>query len=152
MTPELRIPSATLVVVADGQKALFLRNRGSAQVPDLVVEDTMEQDNPPDREQTSDRAGRRAGGSTNPTVRGAIEQTDRHELEESRFSAEVADRLYRDPPTGAFDHLILVAPPTALGQLRRHLHDSVVERVLGEIPKTLTQRGVADIQKVLTAG
>ena len=73
MTPELRIPSATLVVVADGHKALFLRNRGSAQIPDLVVEDTMEQDNPPDREHTSDRAGRRAGGSTSQTVRGAIE-------------------------------------------------------------------------------
>ncbi|MDP9198641.1 MAG: host attachment family protein [Pseudomonadota bacterium] len=41
MTPELRIPSATLVVVADGNKALFLRNRGTAQVPDLVVEDKM---------------------------------------------------------------------------------------------------------------
>ncbi|MGH8517895.1 MAG: host attachment family protein [Panacagrimonas sp.] len=152
MTPELRIPTATLVVVADGNKALFLRNRGTAQVPDLVVEDTMEQDNPPDREQTSDRAGRRAAASTNQTVRGAVEQTDRHDLEESRFSARVAERLYRDPPTGAFDHLILVAPPTALGQLRRHLHDSVSERVLGEIPKTLTQHGVADIQKVLVAG
>ena len=150
MNPELRIPSATLVVVADGNKALFLRNRGTAQVPDLVVEDTMLQDNPPDREQTSDRAGRRAGSPS--TVRGAIEQTDRHDLEESRFSARLADRLYRDPPTGAFEHLILVAPPTALGQLRRHLHDSVTERVLGEIPKTLTQHGVADIQKVLTAG
>ena len=148
MTPELRIPSATLVVVADGNKALFLRNRGTAQVPDLVVEDTMQQDNPPDREQTSDRPGRRAGSPT--SVRGAIEQTDRHDLEESRFSARLADRLYRDPPTGAFEHLILVAPPTALGQLRRHLHDSVSERVLGEIPKTLTQHGVADIQKVLT--
>ena len=121
MTPELRIPSATLVVVADGNKALFLRNRGTAQVPDLVVEDSME-------------------------------QTHRHDLEDSRFSAKVAERLYRDPPTGAFDHLILVAPPTALGQLRRHMHDSVSERVVGEIPKTLTQHGVADIQKVLTAG
>jgi protein required for attachment to host cells len=152
MTPELRIPSATLVVVADGQKALFLRNRGTAQIPDLVVEDTMEQDNPPDREQTSDRPGRRAASAAHPSVRGAVEQTDRHELEESRFSARVAERLYRDPPTGDFDHLILVAPPTALGQLRRHLHDSVSQRVLGEIPKTLTQHGVAAIQKVLTAG
>lgn len=152
MTPELRIPSATLVVVADGHKALFLRNRGTAQIPDLVVEDTMQQDNPPDREQTSDRPGRRAAAPTQPSVRSAIEQTDRHDLEESRFSAKVAERLYRDPPTGGFEHLILVASPTALGQLRRHLHDSVSQRVLGEVPKTLTQHAVADIQKVLTAG
>ena len=152
MTPELRIPSATLVVVADGNKALFLRNRGSAQLPDLVVEDTLEQDNPPDREQTTDRAGRRGAPFSHQATRGAVEQTDRHDLEEARFTAELADRLYRDPPTGSFDHLILVAPPTALGQLRRHLHDSVSERVLGEIPKTLTQHNVADIQKVLTSG
>jgi protein required for attachment to host cells len=152
MTPELRIPSATLVVVADGNKALFLRNRGTAQMPDLVVEDTMEQDNPPDREQTSDRPGRRGATFSPQATRGAVEQTNRHDLEEARFSAKLAERLHRDPPTGPFDHLILVAPPTALGQLRRHLHDSVSERVLGEIAKTLTQHNVADIQKVLTAG
>lgn len=48
-------------------------------------------------------------------------------------------------------HLVLVAPPSALGALRRHLHDSVAQRIRGEIPKTLTQDSVADIQKVLTA-
>lgn len=145
---DLRIPSATLVVVSDGNRALFLRNRGSAQLPDLVVESQIEQDNPPTREQGSDRPGRRMGPGG--SQRGAIEQTDLHTLEEARFSAALADRLYRNPPTGAFEHLILVAPPTALGHLRRHLHESVSQRVLAEIPKTLTQHGVSDIQKVLT--
>lgn len=143
----LRIPNGTLVVVSDGRKALFLRNRGSAQMPDLAVEAVREQDNPPTREQGSDRPGRLVGADG--LRRSASEETDLHDLGETRFSASIAESLYPGPPTGPFEHLVLVAPPAALGTLRRHLHESVAQRVLGEIPKTLTQHSVADIQRVL---
>lgn len=146
----LRIPNGTLVVVSDGRKALFLRNRGTAQMPDLVVEAAREQDNPATRDQGSDRPGRHIGADG--VRRTASEETDLHELGETRFSTSIAESLYRDPPTGPFEHLVLVAPPPALGTLRRHLHGSVAQRVLGEIPKTLTQHSVADIQRVLLAG
>src|SRR5713101_1903162 len=52
------IPHDSLILVGDGQKALFLRNRGSAQHVDLVVERILERDNPPTREQGTDRPGR----------------------------------------------------------------------------------------------
>src|SRR5258708_40252693 len=51
------IPHNSLVLVGDGQKALFLRNRGSALDVDLVVEQILEQDNPATREQGTDRPG-----------------------------------------------------------------------------------------------
>ncbi len=52
------IPRNSLILVGDGQKALFLRNRGSAQRIDLVVERILEQENPATREQGTDRPGR----------------------------------------------------------------------------------------------
>ncbi|TIX03020.1 MAG: host attachment protein, partial [Mesorhizobium sp.] len=46
------------IVVADGEKALFLRNEGNTRNPDLQVVQEMEQENPATREQGSDRPGR----------------------------------------------------------------------------------------------
>ena len=40
-----------LVLIGDGQKALFLRNKGTAQQVKLEVEQILEQDNPATREQ-----------------------------------------------------------------------------------------------------
>jgi hypothetical protein len=59
-----------------GQKALFLRNRGSALDVDLVVEQILEQDNPATREQGTDRPGQ---STASPAVaRSAMEQVDWH--------------------------------------------------------------------------
>ena len=47
-----------LVLIGDGQKALFLRNKGTAHQVRLEVEQVLEQDNPATREQGTDRPGR----------------------------------------------------------------------------------------------
>ena len=47
-----------LVLIGDGRKALFLRNKGTAHQVRLEVEQIMEQDNPATREQGTDRPGR----------------------------------------------------------------------------------------------
>ncbi len=63
----LYIPPEALVFVGDGQKALVLRNAGDATTPRLVVERVFVAENPPTREQGSDRPGRNlasAGAST----------------------------------------------------------------------------------------
>src|SRR5258707_13550860 len=49
------IPRNSLILVGDGQKALFLRNTGSAQRIDLVVERILEQENPATREKGTAR-------------------------------------------------------------------------------------------------
>src|SRR6185312_11462498 len=50
-----RLKHGVWVVVADGEKALFLRNEGDAQYPNLQVVRTIHEDNPPTREQGTDR-------------------------------------------------------------------------------------------------
>jgi protein required for attachment to host cells len=137
------------LMVADGEKALFLKNEGDTTRPDFQTVREMEQENPPTREQGSDRPGRYSDG---PSVhRSAVDDTDWHKVGKVRFADEIADLLYRMAHRGDFKEIILIAPPLVLGELRKKLHQEVSDKVVGEIPKTLTNHAVFDIEKLLKA-
>src|SRR5882672_12568334 len=147
--PGPHVPHNSLVLVGDGQKALFLRNRGNALRVDLVVERILEQDNPPTREQGTDRPGR--SSASLGVARSAMEEADWHYLAKERFAGELADALYRHAHANLFDKLVIVAPPKILGNLRKALHPEVAERVAAEIPKELTSHPVAEIERLVAA-
>jgi len=140
------IPNDTLVLVGDGRRALFLRNRGGAGHPDLFAEYTMEQDNPPTREQGTDRPGRYRGPGT---TRSATEETDWHQQAEDRFATRVAQVLYKKAHEHDFERLIVVAPPRTLGTIRNALRKAVAQKVTAEIPKDLTAHALSDIARLL---
>ncbi|RVB80084.1 MULTISPECIES: host attachment family protein [Mesorhizobium] len=145
----LKLKRGLWIVVADGEKALFLENRGDTQYPDLQVVQEMEQANPATREQGSDRPGRYSDG---PSVhRSAVEDTDWHRLGKERFADEIAERLYKLAHRGAFKEMVLIAPPQVLGDIRRKLHKEVAEKITVEIPKTLTNHTIVDIENLLQA-
>jgi protein required for attachment to host cells len=145
----LKLKRGLWIVVADGEKALFLENRGDTQYPDLQVVQEMEQANPATREQGSDRPGRYSDG---PSVhRSAVEDTDWHRLGKERFADEIAERLYKLAHRGAFKEMVLIAPPQVLGDMRRKLHKEVAEKITVEIPKTLTNHTIVDIENLLQA-
>ena len=137
------------VLIADGEKALFLRNEGDAKYPNLQVVRTVSEENPPTRKQGTDRPGRLNDASGEH--RSAVEDTDWHRIAKERFADEIAERLYRMAHRGDFDKIVLVAPPLVLGEMRRKLHKEVEERIVGEVSKTLTGHPVAKIEKILTA-
>jgi protein required for attachment to host cells len=147
--PELRVPHNCLILVGDGQKALFLRNRGTPQRIDLVVEQILEQDNPATREQGTDRPGR---SSASPGVaQSAMEEVDWHHLEKQRFARELAEVLYRQALANRFDKLVVVAPPRILGDLRKAFHAEVIDRIAAEIPKELTSHPITEIERLIAA-
>jgi protein required for attachment to host cells len=148
--PDFPIHHNALILVGDGQKALFLRNRGTPQHVELVVEEILGSAyNPATREQGSDRPGRvmQSVGS----ARSAIEQTDWHWLEEQKFSGTIAAALYRAAQEDMFKELVIVAPPKILGLLRQSMHKLVADRITGEWPRELTQTPVAQIERLLAA-
>lgn len=137
------------VLVADGEKALFLRNEGDAVYPNLEVVREIHDDNPPTREQGTDRPGRLYDTGDKHTS--AVQETDWHRIEKRRFADEIASRLYKLAHAGKFDKLVLVAPPLVLGEMRKSLHKEVEEKVVGEVAKTLTNHTVPEMEKVLLA-
>ena len=145
----MRVPHNAVVVVADGRKMLFLRNEGDGLAPNLQVEHAQEQVNPNNGEHKTDRPGR-SFSSVGPG-RSAYAETDFHQLEEDRFAAETADLLKRRAFENDYETLIIIAPPRTLGELRKHYHKEVSDRLAGEIDKDLTGHPIAEIEKALLA-
>ena len=141
------LPHKAWVVVADGEKALFLVNDGDERDMNLRVQDKEEQDNPAARDWASDRAGRFNDG---PSVhRSAVEETDWHRLEKERFAADLAERFNKAALEGRFDTLAIVASRVVLSELRERLHSEAVERIVFEVPKVLTNHPLDEIERLL---
>ena len=145
----MQLPHDSVVLVADGRKMLFLRNEGDEEHPNLTVERAREQDNPPTGEQTSHPAGRTS--SPRGGIQSSVEPTDFHQIEEDRFAADVADMLKRRALRNDYESLIIVAPPKTLGEMRKHYHKEVSDRLAGEIDKDLTGHPIDQIEKALLA-
>ncbi len=142
-----RLTEGTHVLIADGEKALLLRNVGDADFPHLQVALKETQENPETREQGTDRPGRFNDG---PSVhRSAVEETDWHRLAKERFAEELAGMLYRRVHAGRIDRLVLVASPVVLGALRGKLHKAVEGVVVAEIGKTLTNHPLDEVEKIV---
>jgi protein required for attachment to host cells len=105
-----------MVLVADGRKMLFFRNRGDSFALNLEAETVKVQDNPSNRDQASDAPGRSVNSVG--SHRSSMEQTNFHDLEESRFAAEAVALLNRRALAQDYEKLIVIAPPTALGEMR----------------------------------
>ncbi|MBY5931402.1 host attachment family protein [Tateyamaria omphalii] len=144
-----KLDQGTWVVVADSEKVLFLRNLTDQQDPNFEVTDVEEQENPSDIEQSANRPGRMHDGG--PGHKSAMDDTDWHELAKERFAKELADMLYEDAHKGAFEKLVLVASPQVLGIVRDEMHKVVADKVVAEIPKTLTNHPVNEIEKIVKA-
>lgn len=145
----MQVPHKAMVVVADGRKMLFLRNEGDADYPNLELERKREQDNPPDRAQSTD-----APGTTFSSVgngRSSYQETDFHQLEEDRFAAETAELLKKRALNQDFEALVIVAPPRTLGELRKHYHKEVAVRLIGELDKDLTGHPIDAIEQALVS-
>ncbi|WP_284164757.1 host attachment family protein [Frigidibacter sp. SD6-1] len=143
-----RIGAKAWVLIADGEKALFLENVGDARDLHLQVVRKETQSNPPSAEQGTDRPGRMSDGPSGH--RSALDDTDWHELGKHRFAKDLARDLYRYALDGRFSEIVIVAAPAVLGDLRKELHEEVLSRIVAEIPKTLTGHPVQDIEKLLT--
>src|SRR6056297_2278988 len=86
------LTNGTWVLIADGEKALFLKNTLDAINPGLEIVKKEEQDNPSDYEQSANRPGRMHDGGEQQLS--AMDDTDWHELAKERFAGDLADKLY----------------------------------------------------------
>ncbi len=142
-----KLDNGTWVLIADGEKALFMVNETDAEDPFLQVFREEEQDNPPNREQAANRPGRFNDG---PSVhRSAVADTDWHQLSKDRFARDLSEILYAQAHKGKFDQIVIVAPPNTLGELRAELHQEVTDKIVAEIPKTLTNHPIDEIEKIV---
>jgi protein required for attachment to host cells len=135
------------VLICDGRKALLTENEGDAGSPNLQVRQTLEHPDLPTREQGTDKPGRVFAGVGER--RAATEPTDFHALEEESFLKGTAAQLDRAVTEGRIRKLILVAPPPALGVLRRALTPAVRKIVQREIEKDYVRMPMHEVERHL---
>ena len=145
----MTLPHDTLILVADGRKALFLRNQGDEQQIDLRTISHREREDRKDSDIKTDAAGQSPAPAGSGLPGGTMDEPDFHQQEEDRFAAETADFLKKRAMAHEFDSLIIVAPPRTLGELRRHYHKEVTDRLIGEVGKDLTNLPVPEIEALL---
>ena len=147
--PRMKIANGTWILVGDGRKAMVLRNDGLAEAPNLHCIATRETRVPATREIGSDAPGRAFAAVA--AMRSAVAETDWHDLEERRFAAGLAADLNAAAHDGRYEHLIVVAPPRILAELRQDLSGEAKARLQAEIDKDLTRHTIADIETILMA-
>ena len=145
----MRIRHDALVLVADGRKALFFRNEGDVEFPHLVVEAQRAHADLKDREWKRDAQGQRPSGAT--PGQDSTAETDFHQLEEDRFAADTAALLAERALEKNVGELIIVAPPRALGEMRKHYNKAVQAKIVAEIDKDLVNHPVEKLEQVLKA-
>lgn len=143
----MALPHRALVLVADGTKILFLRNHGDQNQIDLRTESHDAREDRKDRDIKTD-----APGTQSPRVgigRDTMDETDFHQQEEDRWVKDAADELKKRALRNDFDALAVIAPPKALGVLKKSLHKEVQKRIILSINKEMTDRPIPDIEELL---
>ena len=131
------LPNGAMVAVADGEKFHLFHNKGDEGHPSLSAM--------PAGPVGSDNHGsgaRRSTSSANP---------DHGQSEEDSHSAGVAALLNAEVTAGRIHHLVVIASPRALGELRKHYSKELSGKLVGEIAKDLTGHSVSDIEKAIAA-
>lgn len=128
-----KIPAGTWVVVADGAGARLFHNMGNGHKVALKQEVLL---------QPTDLNDDGPAGKRPP-------ESGEHGNDEATFAKQLAHRLNAAALKQEFAHLVLMADPQTLGQVRPLLHGEARQRIVGEIAKTFTNAPLEDIEAAL---
>ncbi|MBL8650220.1 MAG: host attachment protein [Sphingopyxis sp.] len=139
----------TLVLVADGRKALFLRNEGDKQQIDLRAASHEEREDRKNSDIKTAPSGQSYAPAGTGLSGGTMGEADFHQLEEDRFAKDLTAKVNAMALAGEFDDLVVVAPARTMGELRQHWHKETQRRIASEHVKEMTARPIGDIEALL---
>lgn len=145
----LKVPAKSWVVVCDGAKAQILQNAGDTETVRLRLEESLTQPDEPNRELGADRPGRTQ--QSVGTQRSAMEETDWHEAAEEKFLRGVVSKVEALVTVEGAAHIILVAPPKALGYVRPLFSAAAQNAIKNEVCKDVAKLTPPEIEKHLMA-
>ena len=127
------IPAGALVVVADGGKAILLRNSGTEAEVTLGEERRLT---------LKDFVNDGPSGA-------GLEDQSPHDTGEATFAKQLAKTLNKMFDQNAFKSIVLIADAHTLGQLRDALHKNVEKAVAYTLSKDYTNHSVKQIAEAL---
>lgn len=148
----MRLTAQTLLVLADGQKAVFLRNQGHNGQIRLKTLQSFSLDNLASHELGWDRPGRAYARYGVGSSRSAYESNDPHEQGEIHFLEGLAQAIEGALASDGFEQLVLMAPPRALAVLREALSPAAQGKVTQSIAKDYLKTPLSDLEQILMRG
>lgn len=136
--------SVTWILAADHQHARVFANTGPGRGIEPVDGLAMGGHLPVSHEAGSHRPDIGFASRGGP-AHGIEPRSTPHQDAARDFIDEIASSLAEALSHGGFDRLVVVAPPRALGELRRRLPKAVRERVVGELDLDLAKAPTASI-------
>lgn len=130
--------------VADGAKARLFETPGSASK--LTLKNSWSA--PDARKKSSDLGVERPsrGRTIGTGAPYAVESGSSHERAAEDFLIDQAHMLNEAFRGKEFTHLVLIAPPTALGVLRKHLNSKLFDGLCTTVDKDLTNLSEPDLK------
>jgi protein required for attachment to host cells len=145
----MKIGYGDLIVVCDGKKALLIENEGDETLAKFATREVYEHKQEPTHALGTDRPGRVEEMATG--VHSTVEPTDFHDQEETAFLKRLSARLDALVTSHQTHHVIVVAPPRALGVLRKSYSPALRKAIRAELDHDLVHLPVAEIEERLTA-
>ncbi|MCW5722293.1 MAG: host attachment protein [Devosia sp.] len=136
----------TWILIANGTQARVLEHNGPGK--GLTGIDGLDWSITPLQSQdiNTDKPGR--GFKSVGLGRSAMDpRTDPVEHREAEFVRSIAQEIDRKALEGAFDRLVLVAAPIALGNFRKFLSDHAKKAIIAELDKDLTNLPTPQLDK-----
>ena len=120
-----------LVVVADGHQAVLLRNVAKYGI------ELKEQERIGPAHLQDESQGRQP------------EETTPRDEDEATFAKQLTERLNRMVLQNKVDELAVIADPSTLGVMRKNYHKMLEQKLVKELPKTLTSASAEEIARAL---
>ncbi len=124
-----------VIVLVDGKNFELFRNTGNESAPELSPLPAPKLDT-----HNKNAGARHHVSSANPSG---------HQLEEDGHAATVTDWLNQQVLTNAIAHLVVIAAPRTLGEMRRRYHDRLKAVLVGELAIEMTGRSSQEVLKTL---
>ena len=135
----------TWVVIADGAHAKVLQFTPEKPRLEAVKDIAFTIDLPATHDLVSDRPGR-VFESHGYASHAKAPRSDPHRELKRSLAHKIADALQTSLADQRYDKLVLVAPPTTLGDLREALADGVRACVTAELAKDLVKLPASELQ------
>ena len=120
-----------LVVVADGHQAVLLRNIAKHGI------ELQEQERIGPAHLQDESQGRQP------------EETTPRDEDEATFAKQLTERLNRMVLQNKVEELAVIADPSTLGVMRKNYHKMLEQKLVKELPKTLTSASAEEIARAL---
>jgi protein required for attachment to host cells len=130
------LPHGATVAVTDGTKMLLFRNKGKEAIDlEPLAHPRLDHGH-------AGSGGRHRSSGANP---------DAHRIEEDDFAAAASAYLNKEVLAGNIVSIAIIANARTLGEMRKHFHSRLVERLAGEVVKDLVDHSKKDIEAAVRA-